>query len=103
MGDIQDEFDAEEASILKIDDTTFDVAGSVNITDFMEHFDLEEEYEEGFRERGRHHRRYLLGDLPEVGQTISYRNLDLEVTRPNAIVSNEYALFVTLEKKKDDE
>ena len=43
--DIQDEFDAEEASILKIDDTTFSVAGSVNITDFMEHFDLEDEYE----------------------------------------------------------
>ena len=35
VGDIQDEFDAEEASILKIDETTFDIAGSVNITDFM--------------------------------------------------------------------
>ena len=61
--------------VLKMDDTTYDVAGSVNITDFMEHFGLEDEYEkdsENEVDTIGGWMTHLLGDLPEVGQTISY-------------------------------
>ena len=105
VGDIQDEFDAEEASILKIDDTTFDVAGSVNITDFMEHFDLEDEYEKDSENEADTiggWMTHLLGDLPEVGQTISYRNLDLEVieTERHRLKGSELSVILKRKRRK---
>ena len=44
VGDIQDEFDSEEVKILEIDKGVFDIAGSVNISEFMEFFELEDNY-----------------------------------------------------------
>lgn len=105
VGDIQDEFDAEEASILKIDATTFDVAGSVNITDFMEHFDLEDEYEKDSENEADTiggWMTHLLGDLPEVGQTITYRNLDLEVIETERHRIERIRVIFNPEEKKEE-
>jgi len=43
VGEIQDEYDVEEAKILEIDKGIYDVAGSVNISEFSEHFLLDSE------------------------------------------------------------
>ncbi len=83
VGDIQDEFDAEEAKILKIDDNTYDVAGSVNISEFVEYFDLDESFEkevEGEVDTIAGWMTQSLGSLPEVGQSLSHGPLTIEVT-----------------------
>lgn len=83
VGDIQDEFDAEEARILKIDDHTYDVAGSVNISEFVEYFDLDESFEkevEGEVDTIAGWMTQSLGSLPEVGQSLSHGPLTIEVT-----------------------
>ena len=83
VGDIQDEFDAEEARILKIDDGVFDVAGSVNISEFVEYFDLDDSFEkevEGEVDTIAGWTTQLLGHLPEVGQTLTHGELSIEVT-----------------------
>ncbi|MFW7378861.1 MAG: hemolysin family protein [Oligoflexus sp.] len=83
VGDIQDEYDVEEASILKIDDGVYDVAGSVNISEFVEYFDLDDSFEkevEGEVDTIAGWMTQLLGHLPEVGQTLTHGPLTIEVT-----------------------
>jgi putative hemolysin len=83
VGDIQDEFDAEEAAILQIEEDVFDVAGYVNITEFMEYFDLNESFAkdvEGEVDTMAGWMTQLLGHLPEVGQTVTHGDLTFEVT-----------------------
>lgn len=83
VGDIQDEFDAEEAEILKIDEHTFDVSGSVNIGDFVQYFDLDDSFEkevEGDVDTIAGWITQLLGNLPEVGQVMNYGKLTIEVS-----------------------
>ena len=84
VGDIQDEFDSEEAKILRVDKSTFDVAGSVTISEFSTFFNLEESFESEAAQNDvdtiagwmtQH-----LGDLPEVGQTVTSEPLTIEVT-----------------------
>ncbi|MCX6130678.1 MAG: hemolysin family protein [Proteobacteria bacterium] len=83
VGDIQDEFDAEEVAILKIDEDVFDVAGSVNITEFMDFFELDEAFAkdvEGEVDTMAGWMTQLLGHLPEVGQVVKHGELNFEVT-----------------------
>jgi CBS domain containing-hemolysin-like protein len=83
VGDIQDEFDAEEAKILQIDDGIYDVAGSVNIGEFVEYFNLDASFEEeaeGDVDTIAGWMTQLLGNLPEVGQTVTHGPLTIEVT-----------------------
>lgn len=82
VGEIQDEFDAEEDMFLKIEKGVFDVAGSVSISDFMDYFDLEDQFiqeVEGEVETIGGWMTLLLGDLPEVGQTVTQETLTIEV------------------------
>lgn len=83
VGEIQDEYDSEEADFVKINATTVDISGSVNISDFMEYFNLDEEFEhkvEGEVDTVAGWITKLLGDLPEVGQTVAFGDLTMEVT-----------------------
>ncbi len=83
VGDIQDEFDAEEAKILKIEDGVYDVAGYVNISEFVEFFELDESFAkevEGEVDTIAGWMTQLLGHLPEVGQQVNHGVLNLEVT-----------------------
>ena len=83
VGDIQDEFDAEEAKILKIEEDVYDVAGFVNISEFVEFFELEDSFAkevEGEVDTIAGWMTQLLGHLPEVGQTVTNGPLTLEVT-----------------------
>ncbi len=83
VGDIQDEFDAEEAKIQKVDEGVYDVAGYVNISEFVEYFDLDESFAkevEGEVDTIAGWMTQLLGHLPEVGQQVNHGLLNLEVT-----------------------
>ncbi len=83
VGDIQDEFDAEEVAILQIEEDVFDVAGYVNITEFMDFFELNESFAkdvEGEVDTMAGWMTQLLGHLPEVGQTVTHGELTFEVT-----------------------
>jgi CBS domain containing-hemolysin-like protein len=83
VGEIQDEFDVEEAKILEIDNNIYDVAGSVNIDEFSEFFDLDEsiiEDTDNDADTVGGLLTHLLGDLPEVGQKSQLGPLVLEVS-----------------------
>jgi putative hemolysin len=83
VGDIQDEFDAEEAKILKIEEDIYDVAGYVNISEFVEFFELDESFAkdiEGEVDTIAGWMTQLLGHLPEVGQSVTHGVLTFEVT-----------------------
>ncbi len=84
VGEIQDEYDSEEAELIKLDAITFDISGSMNISDFVEHFGLDDGFENEVESEVDTIAGWitkLLGDLPEIGQTVSYGNLTMEVTK----------------------
>ncbi len=84
VGDIQDEFDAEEAKILKIGDNIFEVSGTMNIEDFFEYFkldvtDLEEKNNAEMIDTLSGWVTQLIGQMPKPGQKARIANLALEV------------------------
>lgn len=85
VGEIQDEYDAEEAEILELESGIYDVAGSTNIDEFLEFFELDDE-PGGLPEREEDidtiagWLTFLLGDLPEVGKTVRIGPLNVEVS-----------------------
>ena len=83
VGDIQDEFDQEEAQIIEVEKGVFDVVGSVTIADFIDYFNLDDSFEtkvEGNVDTIAGWMTQLLGELPKVGQTQSYPPLTIEVS-----------------------
>jgi putative hemolysin len=88
VGDIQDEFDSEEAEVLKIDEETYMISGSMNIDDFRELFGVddwtdseEEEEEEDVVDTVGGWITQQLGEIPEVGQKLTHGPLHIEVTK----------------------
>lgn len=84
VGEIQDEFDAEEAKILKIDQGIYEVSGSLNIEEFFDYFHINQEHLPGgdkeldvdtlagwFTQ--------LIGQMPQQGQTVEFGPVRMEV------------------------
>lgn len=75
VGDIQDEYDTEEAEIVAVGDNTFEVAGSCNIDEFLDYFDLDGTVIKDRPEDGidtiSGWITSLLGELPDVGKTVT--------------------------------
>ncbi len=84
VGEIQDEYDVEEAEILELESGIFDVAGSYNIDEFLEFFELTEDMLDQKPEEGIDTIAgwivSLLGELPEVGKTVRIGPLSIEVS-----------------------
>ncbi len=83
VGDIQDEYDSEEAQITQVEDNVFDVAGYVNISEFAEFFNIDESFAEdveGEVDTIAGWTTQHLGHLPEIGQKVNFADLTLEVT-----------------------
>ncbi len=83
VGDIQDEFDVEEAQILEIDQNVYDVSGSMNIDEFKDFFQLNEEHEQEDADSVDTVAGWMIqmvGDLPRVGQAVNVGPLQIEVT-----------------------
>lgn len=84
VGEIQDEFDAEEAKVLKIGDHVYEVSGTMNIEDFFEYFsldvtDLEEKNNAEMIDTLSGWVTQAIGQMPKPGQKTSIANLALEV------------------------
>lgn len=75
VGDIQDEYDTEEAEIVAAGDNSFEVAGSCNIDEFLDYFELDETVIKDRPEDGidtiSGWITSLLGELPDVGKTVT--------------------------------
>ena len=84
VGEIQDEYDTEEAEILELEPGIHDVAGSCNIDEFLEHFDIDENAITDKPDDGIDTLAgwivALLGELPEIGKTLRIGPLSVEVT-----------------------
>lgn len=83
VGDIQDEYDVEEAKVLEVEENIFDVSGSMNIDEFKDFFQLTEE--NGSEETDdvdtvAGWMITMVGELPQVGQSIVAGSLKIEVT-----------------------
>lgn len=84
VGEIQDEYDAEEAQILKIKDKMFEVSGAINIDAFFEFFNIEES---NLNEEQKGEDvdtlagwiTQMIGQMPKPGQKVQVGNLNLEV------------------------
>lgn len=82
VGEIQDEFDAEEDKITPTEDGSYEVTGAISIDEFREHFKLPttaitEEVEAdtlaGLLTQ-------VLGEMPRIGQTVTIANLVVEIS-----------------------
>ena len=84
VGEIQDEYDTEEAEILELEPGIHDVAGSCNIDEFLEYFDIDENTITDKPDDGIDTLAgwivALLGELPEIGKTLRIGPLSVEVT-----------------------
>ena len=83
VGDIQDEFDSEEATILEVENGVYEVLGSITINEFIDFFDLGEKFAAELDSDVETVAGWImqnLGDLPEVGQTMTHDPLTIEVT-----------------------
>lgn len=82
VGEIQDEFDVEEAEILEIEPGVYDIAGLTNIDDFIEYFGIEESEEDQVEDVDTvaGWMIYKLGEMPEVGQSLNVGPLSIEVS-----------------------
>ena len=84
VGEIQDEYDTEEAEILELEPGIHDVAGSCNIDEFLEYFDIDENTIADKPDDGIDTLAgwivALLGELPEIGKTLRIGPLSVEVT-----------------------
>lgn len=82
VGEIQDEFDSEEAKILQVSENLFDVSGSLNLEDFFDFFKLEKQdilKDEQEVDTLSGWVTQLLGQIPKVGQKVQTSGLSLEV------------------------
>ena len=83
VGEIQDEYDIEEAEIIELEPDIYDVAGSYNIDEFLEYFEIDSS--QIAKERGEGVDTIagwvtsLVGDLPEAGKTVRIGPLRVEV------------------------
>jgi len=82
VGEIQDEFDVEEAKIIQVSEQLFDVSGALNLDDFFKFFKLKEE---DILDKDQDVDTLaglvtqLIGQLPKVGQSVNISGLNLEV------------------------
>lgn len=84
VGEIQDEYDVEQAKIIQVDKNTYDVAGSLNLDDFFKFFKLSRVEGENI-ERGEDVDTLagwitqLVGQMPKSGQKVKVAALRMEV------------------------
>lgn len=84
VGDIQDEYDTEEADIIEIEPGIFNVAGSCHIEEFLSFFEIAESETTDYSEEGIDtiggYVTASVGELPEVGKIVKIGPLNIEVT-----------------------
>lgn len=102
VGEIFDEQDDEEVeSIKKIDETTYHVLSSISLDDFFDFFSLKkDESIESSTVNG-----WLsecCGNIPEVGYTVNYENLEIKVIQADDQMTHEVEVTVLPPEETDE-
>lgn len=100
IGEIEDEYDIQEAEIQKLNDKEYLIEGSTNIEDVNDYFDFDID-EDGFDSIGGF--LYSAFDrVPEEGESIDYKNLTFTVQAMDKNRIEKAHLFITsIPKDKD--
>lgn len=85
VGEIQDEHDEEEAKIVRVAPEIYDVAGLMNIEEFLDYFQVDANQVYGDNDQDAEtvagYMIQAIGDLPRVGQKITIGPLTCEVAQ----------------------
>lgn len=85
VGEIQDEHDEEEAKIVRVAPEIYDVAGLMNIDEFLDYFQIDPKQIHGDEDQDAEtvagYMIQAIGDLPRVGQKVSIGPLTCEVAQ----------------------
>ena len=79
VGEIWDEYDEVEQNIIKIDNSTFEVEGSMNVKDMMEYFDISTKH---FESEGKTVGGWAMEQLQKIlepGDTFEYKNIAVTI------------------------
>ncbi|MES2595113.1 MAG: hemolysin family protein [Verrucomicrobiota bacterium] len=98
VGDIQDEFDQDVSEFRRISEDSFDVDGTLNLYELVEHAGLEVESDEVTTIGG--YVTHLLGHLPKVGEKV--RIAEYEVVTLKADTRRVQQLRFTRRAEEDD-
>lgn len=99
VGEIWDELDEEVQEFTKIDDNNYRVMTNVLVEEFFEFFEIEKEIEtEATTINGLITE--MTGNIPEIGYTFDFENLNIIVTKANDLMTEE--IFVKVMPKEDD-
>jgi CBS domain containing-hemolysin-like protein len=79
VGVIQDEFDHESSEFRRVSDDEFNVEGTLNLYEFVEHAGLEIESDEVTTIGG--YVTHLLGHLPKVGEKVTVKGYEITTTK----------------------
>lgn len=82
VGDIQDEFDQEVSEFRRISENSFDVDGTLNLYELVEHAGLEIESDEVSTIGG--YVTHLLGHLPKAGEKVRIQEYDVVTLKADA-------------------
>lgn len=82
VGDIQDEFDQEVSEFRRISEDSFDVDGTLNLYELVEHAGLEIESDEVSTIGG--YVTHLLGHLPKAGEKVRIEDYDVVTLKADA-------------------
>lgn len=101
VGEIYDEHDEIVEYYKKLDDKTYLIKADLDIDDFFEYFDVENNEEYDFNSTSAWVID-VLDKIPDVGDSFDYKNLHIEVTDADNKKVNEIKVIVN-EKEEDNE
>lgn len=81
VGDIYDEFDEDTELIKDLNDSVYLINCSLELNEFFEHFELDNDDEEFDANTVGGWITEKLGELPQTGRKFNYKNLQVEVTK----------------------
>lgn len=99
VGEIWDEYDEVEQNIVKIDNETFEVEGSMNVKDMMEYFDISTKH---FESEGKTVGGWAMEQLQkilELGDTFEYKNIIITIKE----IVDQRVTKVTIKINKSEE
>ena len=102
VGEIYDEHDQIKEYYKKVDEDTYLVECDMDLDDMFEFFDLEDDEDYDFITVSG----WVIHELeciPKVGETFTYKNLDVTVTQTDARKVIEVKIKVNHEEKEEDE
>lgn len=102
VGEIWDEQDEAVENIINTSENVYTVLASTPIDEFLEHFELREDEEieantvNGFITA-------QIGNIPKVGDTVTYENLEIVVAEADELIAKTLTVTVTPKEENEEE